>query len=179
MPEPTPPCYDIAIVGGGCASFQLLHALSRQPGGQTLGVLLLVPEETLSRSWCFWSREPHPLRHLFAKSRLGWAGVLLLGCFLPLLLACSLYFSGWHAWHSFRAIHRYLSERNDAPPSLLRLWAKALPFTALALGALPLMAAAWRVTGQRTDPLPLLFIFLAVITLPHLRVMHGLHRRLA
>ncbi|RYZ39434.1 MAG: hypothetical protein EOO71_20130 [Myxococcaceae bacterium] len=110
---------------------------------------------------------------------LGWAGVLLLGCFLPLLLAFALYFGGWHAWRSFRAIHRYLGERHDAPPSLPRLWMKALPFTALALGALPLMAAAWRVTGQRADPLPLLFVFLAVITLPHLRVMHGLHRRLA
>ncbi|RYZ39435.1 MAG: hypothetical protein EOO71_20135 [Myxococcaceae bacterium] len=68
MPGPQAPCYDIAIVGGGCASFQLLHALSRQPGGQELRVLLLAPEETLSRSWCFWSRKPHPLQHLVAKT---------------------------------------------------------------------------------------------------------------
>ncbi|MBN8469204.1 hypothetical protein JYJ95_22090 [Corallococcus exiguus] len=65
---PTTRCHDIAIVGGGCAGFQLLHALSREPGGDALDIVLLDEAEALSRSWCFWSREPHPLDFLIAKS---------------------------------------------------------------------------------------------------------------
>ncbi|NOK19539.1 Brp/Blh family beta-carotene 15,15'-dioxygenase [Corallococcus carmarthensis] len=103
----------------------------------------------------------------------GWAAVLASGCFLPLLLAFALYFGGWHAWRSLRSIHRYLDGRD-----LLHTWLKALPFTALALGGFVLLTVMWRVTGRTADPLPVLFIFLAVLTLPHLRVMHGLNRRL-
>ncbi|NOK19540.1 lycopene cyclase family protein [Corallococcus carmarthensis] len=61
-------CHDVAIVGGGCAGFQLLHALSREPRGEALDILMLDEAEMLSRSWCFWSREPHPLDFLIAKS---------------------------------------------------------------------------------------------------------------
>ncbi|MBN9687705.1 MULTISPECIES: Brp/Blh family beta-carotene 15,15'-dioxygenase [unclassified Corallococcus] len=104
----------------------------------------------------------------------GWAAVLAVGCLLPLLVAFALYFGGWHAWRSLRAIQRYLGGA-----SRFRVWLKALPFTALALAGLGLLVLMWRVTGRREDPLPVLFIFLAVLTLPHLRVMHGLHQRLA
>ncbi len=69
--------YDCAIVGGGCAGFQLLYQLAQQPGWSSQRVLLLVDELPLQRSWCFWSRDPEPpLHHLIQKS---WASVRVCG----------------------------------------------------------------------------------------------------
>ena len=69
--------YDCAIVGGGCAGFQLLHQLAQQPNWPTQRVLLLTDDKPLQRSWCFWSRDPQPpLHHLIEKS---WSAVTFRG----------------------------------------------------------------------------------------------------
>ncbi len=61
--------YDYAIVGGGCASFQLLYQMAQQPDWSTKRVLLLADKQPLQRSWCFWSLDPQPLlHHLIEKS---------------------------------------------------------------------------------------------------------------
>lgn len=69
--------YDYAIVGGGCAGFQLLYQLAQQPDWPTQRVLLLTDDKPLQRSWCFWSRDPKPpLHQLIEKS---WASVTFRG----------------------------------------------------------------------------------------------------
>lgn len=60
--------FDIAVLGAGCASFQLLHQMSLQPDWQKKTVALLSDNANLQRSWCFWSKEVHPLQHLVKKS---------------------------------------------------------------------------------------------------------------
>lgn len=81
--DPTPPMnnfvYDYAIVGGGCAGFQLLYQLAQQPGWATRRVLLLTDDQRLHRSWCFWSRDPNPpfhalIQHSWASLRVRGAG---------------------------------------------------------------------------------------------------------
>ncbi len=69
--------YDYAIVGGGCAGFQLLYQLAQQPDWPTQRVLLLTDDKPLQRSWCFWSRDTEPpLHQLIEKS---WASVTFRG----------------------------------------------------------------------------------------------------
>ena len=59
---------DIAIVGGGCSGFQLLHQLSLQPDWRDKTVALICDASPKQRSWCFWSDALHPMQHLVKKS---------------------------------------------------------------------------------------------------------------
>ena len=96
--------------------------------------------------------------------------ILLLGVifFLPLLPAFALYFGGWHSLNTFDHMSEFLGEKK----SVWRLWKAALPFTLLAIFFLGLTALLWSGLLSHIDPLPVLFIFIAVITLPHLLVMN-------
>ncbi|MFN2394595.1 MAG: Brp/Blh family beta-carotene 15,15'-dioxygenase [Bacteroidales bacterium] len=88
--------------------------------------------------------------------------------FLPLLPAFALYFGGWHSLNTFDHMSEFLGDKN----SVWRLWKAALPFTLLAIFFLGLTALLWSGFLNHIDPLPILFIFIAVITLPHLLVMN-------
>jgi beta-carotene 15,15'-dioxygenase len=107
--------------------------------------------------------------------------ILILIYFLPLLPAFALYFGGWHALNSFKAIHDYLMEnRSDLAHkslaySVLKVWSKTLFFTFLAFSFMAFAAWYWFQYMQTWDPLPLLFVFLSLITLPHLNVMRKMN----
>lgn len=104
--------------------------------------------------------------------------ILLLTYFLPLLPAFALYFGGWHAVNTFGHINQYISQSTPLKSKIsLGLWLKSLPFTALAAGFLGLAFWFWQKFLHTWDPLPLVFIFLSLITLPHLRVMHRMNER--
>ena len=93
--------------------------------------------------------------------------ILGLSVFLPLLPAFALYFGGWHALCAFDTIHNYL--RKDYPAlSFNTVYYKALPFTILAI--IFLGCGFWYVQhyALQYDPFPILFIFISLITLPHL-----------
>lgn len=122
------------------------------------------------------AQKGHPVSHDYVRfGRL--ALVLLLAWPLPLLVAFALYFGGWHALSSFQHIVRYLQHRPHNPLSGRQVWVQSVPFTALALAGLLLFGGWWYVYAQAWDPLPLFFLFLSLITLPHLNVMHGMNRR--
>jgi Brp/Blh family beta-carotene 15,15'-monooxygenase len=101
--------------------------------------------------------------------------IMALCAALPLLPAFALYFGGWHAIRSFEIIFNFLhAERNEAAKTPISMWTNALPMTFLAAIGFVFMAFIWKGTGLQTDPLPFVFIFLSVITLPHLDVMDDL-----
>jgi Brp/Blh family beta-carotene 15,15'-monooxygenase len=101
--------------------------------------------------------------------------ILGLTAYLPLLPAFALYFGGWHAIRSFEIIFTYLHSRNETIAiTPVAMWKNALPMTFLAAFGFVFMAFIWKGTGLNMDPLPFVFIFLSVITLPHLDVMDKL-----
>jgi beta-carotene 15,15'-dioxygenase len=117
------------------------------------------------------------------KTRYLRLGLILgLTYFLPLLPAFGLYFGGWHALCSFKNIHDYLLENDDnlrhkkPITSILNVWTKTLFFTFLAVSFLGFATWYWLHYLDSWDPLPLLFIFLSLITLPHLGVMHKMSK---
>ena len=104
--------------------------------------------------------------------------ILMLCSQLPLLPAFALYFGGWHAIKSFEIIFKYLHDAKEEMASKpLTLWKNALPMTFLAAFGFIFMAFIWNGTGLKMDPLPAIFIFLSIITLPHLDVMDKLINR--
>ena len=116
-----------------------------------------------------------PLR--FDKLRLLRLGIILiLAYFLPLMPAFALYFGGWHALCSFKSIHNYLIENPKMTARTpLSIWVKSMPYTGVSLVFMTAAMLYWENFLQTWDPLPLIYIFLSLITLPHLNVMHGMN----
>ena len=108
--------------------------------------------------------------------RLGrWGLVLLLTYPLPLLPAFMLYFGGWHALSSFGSIRSYLQKSAYSLYSIWSLWRQSLPLTLVAFGFLAACATLWYTYAPHFDLLPILFILLSTITLPHIQVMYRLN----
>lgn len=98
--------------------------------------------------------------------------ILSLCTLLPLLPAFALYFGGWHAIRSFELIFRFLKkEKQSEAEGPITMWKHSLPMTFLAVIGFVFLAYIWNAAGLKTDPLPAVFIFLSIITLPHLDVM--------
>jgi beta-carotene 15,15'-dioxygenase len=107
--------------------------------------------------------------------------VIVLTYFLPLLPAFALYFGGWHALCSLSNIHTYLMQMrenssHESSSDFLKTWSKTLPFTILAFLFMGLAGWYWLNFYPTWDALPLLFIFLSLITLPHLNIMHRMSK---
>lgn len=106
--------------------------------------------------------------------------VLLLCQVLPLLLAFTLYFAGWHSISAFQTIWAYLTPEPGKSRwySWWQFWLSAMPFTLLAMAFVAILIWGWQQYAKDMDPMPFLFIFLSLVTLPHLQVMHGMNNRL-
>ena len=141
---------------------------------------LLMGLAAMSSVFCYFGNRKNPI--YFDKMRfLRLFLIVVLTYFLPLLPAFALYFGGWHALCSFGNIHEYLlrihSESNaNKDFSILKTWSKTLIFTLLAVSSLIFAVWYWLRFYQTWDALPLLFIFLSLITLPHLNVMHRMSK---
>jgi hypothetical protein len=56
--------------------------------------------------------------------------------------------------------------------NIMGMWKKTMPMTILAALFFVIATYTWSSIGITSDPLPVVFIFLSVITLPHLDVMN-------
>lgn len=109
---------------------------------------------------------------------LNLALILFLCIELPLLPSFALYFGGWHSIRSFELIFKYLQvEQGNERLRPATLWLRSIPMTLLAALFFIAAAYAWSFTEMKGDPLPIVFIFLSVITLPHLDVMDKMIKR--
>ena len=104
--------------------------------------------------------------------------ILVLCCELPLLLAFGLYFSGWHALNSFQMTYGYLQHSRLPLVTAGQIWINSLPLTAITLASCIALAWWWPHSTQVEDPLRLVFVFLSLITLPHLCVLHIMNNQL-
>ena len=100
--------------------------------------------------------------------------ILVLSAWLPLLPAFALYFGGWHALCAFDNIHDYL--RKDHPDLTFKLvYLKSLPFTFVAAIFLCGFILYNNLYVHHFDPFPILFVFISLITLPHLLIAHQMN----
>lgn len=108
--------------------------------------------------------------------------LLILSCCaeLPLLPSFALYFAGWHSVITLHNITVFTEKenRNGKPLRFGKLWLKALPLSAIAIAGLLFTGYLLQHHAPLFEPLPLLFVFLSLITLPHMSVMHQLNKRL-
>lgn len=104
--------------------------------------------------------------------------VISLTYLLPLLPAFMLYFGGWHALCSFNTIRAYLRQPAGGVRSVWNLWRQSMPLTVVSFGFLGICAGVWYAFMPTFDPMPVLFILLSTITLPHIQVMYRLNRHI-
>jgi hypothetical protein len=99
--------------------------------------------------------------------------ILIISIYLPLLPSFALYFGGWHAIRSFEMIFTYLkSQQYNQQMNAIGMWRRTMPMTIMAGLFFVVASYVWSYAGISSDPLPVIFIFLSVITLPHLDVMN-------
>lgn len=99
--------------------------------------------------------------------------ILAISIYLPLLPAFAIYFGGWHAIRSFEMIFGFLTNQQaHKQMNIIGMWKKTMPMTILAALFFVIASYTWSSIGITSDPLPVVFIFLSVITLPHLDVMN-------
>jgi Brp/Blh family beta-carotene 15,15'-monooxygenase len=99
--------------------------------------------------------------------------ILAISIYLPLLPAFAIYFGGWHAIRSFEMIFGFLTtQQAHKQMNIMGMWKKTMPMTILAALFFVIASYTWSSIGITSDPLPVVFIFLSVITLPHLDVMN-------
>ncbi len=107
--------------------------------------------------------------------------VLLTCCgFLPLLPAFALYFVGWHSLISLQQIGQYIKSSNTELQNhnvVLPLLKKGFPFSLMAIAGLAIAVILYYYFKASFHLLPLVLVFLSVITLPHLGVMNELNKR--
>lgn len=100
--------------------------------------------------------------------------ILGLAFYLPLLPAFMLYFGGWHALSSFHLIQNYLPvETKNSAAASWKVWQQALPLTGVAFVFLALFVSIQQLSGVNLDLIPVFFILLSLITLPHISIMHA------
>lgn len=114
-----------------------------------------------------WAQKTEPIRIPSTHFLRGFL-LLLIIYFLPLLPAFALYFGGWHAVNTFQHISQFLKQDN----TLIDLWKKTMLFTLFAFLFMILVGFVWWKSYAYLDPLPVIFVFISIITLPHLLVMH-------
>lgn len=100
--------------------------------------------------------------------------IFIFTIYLPLLPAFALYFGGWHALCAFDTIHGYL--KKDHPSFTFKsVYLRALPFTIIAIIFLSVFLWYCKNYTQVYNPYPILFIFISLITLPHLVVANQMN----
>ncbi len=104
--------------------------------------------------------------------------LLVLFLFTPLLIGFALYFALWHSHDAADAQIRFFDAKTDKPFSWLEFGKKALPLTLLAIAGLALWYVGLEQFLTIDWQLSWLFVFISLVSLPHVILMDGFYERL-
>ncbi len=101
--------------------------------------------------------------------------ILFITIWLPLIPAFVLYFAGWHALCAFDNTYDFL-RKGQSSVTFQFVYLNSMPFTLLAI--LFLTAFLWFCKNytNHIDPIVILFIFISLITLPHLMITNQMNQ---
>jgi len=95
--------------------------------------------------------------------------------FLPMMMAFTFYFIIWHSLLSLQNILRFLESDKKFKPKVIV--GQILFYSLLAMGGISLVGAAGFMFVNHQTMLVYVFIGLAVLTAPHMQVMHDMYLR--
>lgn len=117
----------------------------------------------------------HPvfIRHWLSREAFLFPVMLILLWRLPLLLGFTFYFIGWHSVISLQSIMRYLVTINGL--SVGKVWKQMFFYSGLAIAGTLLVGASGFMFTEVNAMLWYAFMALAVLTAPHMEVMHDMY----
>jgi len=92
------------------------------------------------------------------------------------LAAFAVYFGLWHSLGHILELLRFFRRRHDEPTTLAGFYRQATLFTGLSFVLLGMLYVGGQAVGDRTEMIALLFILIAVMTLPHMIIVERLYR---
>jgi Brp/Blh family beta-carotene 15,15'-monooxygenase len=95
---------------------------------------------------------------------------------VPPLVAFSVYFGLWHSLGHILELLRFFRRREAEPASVVGFYRSAALFTILPFVGLGLLYWATQSFGLEDQMIALLFIIIAVMTLPHMVIVERLYR---
>lgn len=101
--------------------------------------------------------------------------ILVLTIWLPLIPAFVLYFAGWHALCAFDNTFDFL-KKGQSSITFRFLYLNSMPFTILAIIFLSAFLWFCKNYTNHIDPIAILFIFISLITLPHLLITNQMNQ---
>ena len=118
-------------------------------------------------------RYPDFFRNWLRKEAILFPIMLLLLWRLPLLVGFTFYFIGWHSVLSLQSIMRYLIRINGVSAGVV--WKQILLYSGLAVAGTALIGASGYMFTEVNAMLWYAFMALAVLTGPHMEVMHDMY----
>jgi Brp/Blh family beta-carotene 15,15'-monooxygenase len=100
--------------------------------------------------------------------------ILLILASLPLMLGFTFYFVLWHSVWSMRNIFLYVSQKNEGF-SFHKIIGQMIFYSAISIGATVIFGLQGFMFQDTTSILGYTFLALAVLTAPHLHVMHAMY----
>jgi len=91
---------------------------------------------------------------------------------IPLFIAFTLYFTGWHSLRSLHEIASFTGSKLNQR----RFWLLTIPNTLLAILFLGILFLVWTKYYPLSSFILLVFILLSLLTLPHFIIMHRLYK---
>ncbi len=113
-------------------------------------------------------RHSHPERFL-----LHYVLILLILYYLPMILGFTFYFVVWHSVLSLKNIVHYL--RKDERFSTGTIAKQIIMYSVIALGGIGLFGVSRYMFGNINAMMSYIFIGLAVLTAPHMQIMHNMY----
>ncbi|PSQ96285.1 MAG: hypothetical protein BRD55_07215 [Bacteroidetes bacterium SW_9_63_38] len=126
---------------------------------------LIVAAVTNGRAWTKWGREALNVSVL----------TLLFGS-VPPLLAFAVYFGAWHSLGHILELLRFFREHGEEPATMTAFYREAALFTVLPFVGLAGLYWGTQSFGSWNQMTALLFIIIAVMTLPHMIIVERLYR---
>lgn len=140
---------------------------------QRVTLLLTLFAALLLASILMHRRHPDFFRKWLSSEAIFFPIMLLLLWRLPLLVGFTFYFIGWHSVLSLHSIMKYLVRINGVSAGLV--WKQILLYSGLAIAGTMLIGASGFMFSEVNAMLWYAFMALAVLTGPHMEVMHDMY----
>ena len=162
----------LALLDGGLS---MSLALDRLEGirWHVMGFLALA---FIASAWYYLRKSGMGLREVGFRTPLSYLGILLIVYQLPLILGFTFYFVTWHSVISISRIIGYLCSHNGV--GVGKVLSQIAFYSLIAILGIVLVGWAGFMFADHTSIMWYAFMGLAVLTAPHMEVMHEMYQRL-
>ena len=130
----------------------------------------------IASTWMYLRKSGQSIRSIGFRTPLSYLGILLIVYQLPLILGFTFYFVTWHSVISISRIIGYLCSHNGV--GVGKVLSQIAFYSLIAILGIVLAGWAGFMFADKTSIMWYAFMGLAVLTAPHMEVMHEMYQRI-